>query len=436
MKKYFAFALAAVMLMGIFGCNANTSNDNGGSRFDSFVVGYAQEDVTPADFVHLGSFQNSMDRVSTGVKDAFYAKTLALSDTNGNTLLIIITDLSWGYTTQIDYLRSQIKSKYNIPEENVLLGGTHNHNGPEWKGDAYASAANQAYFNSIWYPGVLKSVDAALADRSAATLMIGSDYTEGLTFVRRYIREDGNLTGSGNQNSYVQFTSPIDRYESEGDEQAQFLKVVREGKKDVLIAQWQCHANLYGNTTIAGTDWVGPMRDKMEEELDCYVMFMNGAAGNMNPNTKGKFLTEHPSVNNVNTKGEMVADAFLDMVTRDGFFAEVKTGQIKVKQVQYTPVGASIRSWTGEMNSVVIGDLGLVTFPVEMFAESGVAIKEGSPCEMTLLMGYSNGVCGYVPTREAFLNGGYETTSYRANENNADEMVQIYLDGLKELYGG
>lgn len=429
MKKCLALFLAAIMLIGIFGCGTdpNADSDDGGSQFDTFVVGYAEADVTPTAPLHLGSFQNAMERVSTGVRDTFYAKTLALTDTNGNTLLIIITDLSWGYTTQVENLRAQIKAKYNIAEENVLLGGTHNHNGPEWKGDGYATAANQAYFNNIWYPGVLSSVDAALADRASATLLIGSDYTEGLTFVRRFLQADGSLSESND---------PIDRYESEGDEQAQFLKITREGKKDVLLTQWQCHANLFGNTTTAGTDWVGPMRDKMEEELDCYVMYMNGAAGNMNPNTKGKFLTEYPSVDSVDTKGEMVAEAFIEMVTRDGFFTEVETGEIKVKQVEYSASGIGITTWTGEMNSVVIGNLGLVTMPVEMFAESGVAIKEGSPCEMTLLMGYSNGICGYVPTREAVLNGGYEITSYRANEDTADEMVQIYLDGLKELYGG
>ena len=391
MKKWFAIVLAVVMLLGLLGCN---TGDNGGSQFKEFSIGYAEEDITPSDPVHLGSYQNAMERTSTGVKDIFYAKTIAFTGTDGNTLLIIITDLSWGHMNQVSVLRAKIADEFGIPSENVLLGGTHNHNGPEWMGEGFLQSKNQSYFNGIWYPGVMESIRRALEDRSPAQMYIGADETEGLTFVRRFIREDGKLTGSGNQASYVPSDSPIDRYESEGDEEAQFLKIVREGKKDVLIAQWQCHGNLYGNTTDAGTDWIGPMRDKMEEELGCHVVYMNGAAGNMNPNTKGKFLKDYPHVSSCKTKGEMVADAFIEMVRSDNFFTSVQSGNVKVKQINYSPIGLGIRAWEGEMNSVVIGNLGLVTFPVEMFAESGVEIKEGSPCDMTLLMGYSNGVCG------------------------------------------
>ena len=434
MKKIIALVIAFVLLLGLVACGGEqTQNGSGNGKF---VVGYGEVDITPTSEVHLGSFQNAMERVSTGVRNEFYAKTLAFTDADGNTLLIIITDLSWGHTNQLSWLRAKIPQLYDIPAENILLGGTHNHNGPEWMGEGYNQAKNQTYFNSIFFPGVLQSVKLALEDRSEAQMMIGADKTEGLTFVRRYIREDGNLTGSGHQDSYVPSDSPIDHYESEGDEEAQFLKIVREGKKDVLLAQWQCHANLYGNTTIAGTDWVGPMRDKMEEELNCHVIYMNGAAGNMNPNTKGKFTADYPNVNSCDDKGEMIADAFIEMVTSDGFFTNVASGKVQVKQVIYIGKQYSTSAaWEGEMNSVVIGDLGLVTMPVEMFAESGVAIKEGSPCDMTLIMGYTNGICSYAPTRIAVENGGYEVIGGRAQEDTAEKMVEIYINGLKELHG-
>ncbi len=62
-----------------------------------------------------------------------------------------------------------------------------------------------------------------------------------------------------------------------------------------------------------------------------------------------------------------------------------------------------------EISGVRIGDLAIVAIPGEIFAGIGIKIKEISSLANTVVVGYSNGGLGYLPTDEAFDEGGYET---------------------------
>jgi neutral ceramidase len=55
-----------------------------------------------------------------------------------------------------------------------------------------------------------------------------------------------------------------------------------------------------------------------------------------------------------------------------------------------------------------IGDGAIVTTPGELFTEIGWAVKERSPGLPTMALGFSNGAVGYLPTAEAYPEGGYE----------------------------
>ena len=52
--------------------------------------------------------------------------------------------------------------------------------------------------------------------------------------------------------------------------------------------------------------------------------------------------------------------------------------------------------------------VGLVTAPGEIFTEIGQSIMARSPFEHTLYATYTDGTIGYVPTRSAYAEGGYE----------------------------
>jgi hypothetical protein len=69
----------------------------------------------------------------------------------------------------------------------------------------------------------------------------------------------------------------------------------------------------------------------------------------------------------------------------------------------------------------------------EPFSAIGVRIKEKSPFEHTLVSGYTNGGFGYIPTREAFSQGGYEVETTPYSEDAADALVTAVLGLLRTM---
>lgn len=434
MKKIVVLLLAAVMLFGLCACGESGDKEPaklGQKKFDTFVAGYGKVDVTPTEPVHLGSYGDAMTRISTAVRDSFYAITVVMTDTDGDTMVMIVTDLSWGHMNQLTYLRTQIEREFGIPGDNVLLGGTHNHNGPEWFNEGFNTAANQSYFNGIFYPGVMASVKMALNDRKPATFEIGTTETDGIGFVRRYYMSDGSFYGSGRDNK----TGTPVSHETEGDEEVQLAYLRREGEgEDILISQWQNHGCHYGNTTYASTDWIGPMRTELEEELGCKVIYLQGAAGNMA--TTSLITSEYPKAKSVAEIAHDVASVIVEACKDDSNFTQIPTGDVKIKRVEYKDTYEYKEGeWDCEMTIVGVGGLSFVTLPVELFAESGIEIKEQTPYDMTMIMGYANGRCSYVGTELAFQNGGYGVKDGLGNSQSANKMVKLYVDTLKELHG-
>jgi hypothetical protein len=87
-----------------------------------------------------------------------------------------------------------------------------------------------------------------------------------------------------------------------------------------------------------------------------------------------------------------------------------------------------------EVQAVSLGELVLVTLPAEPFCELGLRIKEGVHPRDAWVVGYANGMVGYVPTREAFARGGYETT-FCGGSCLAPEAGDMLVDAAVGLIG-
>jgi hypothetical protein len=69
-----------------------------------------------------------------------------------------------------------------------------------------------------------------------------------------------------------------------------------------------------------------------------------------------------------------------------------------------------------EIHALRLGDCALVGIPCEVFAELGLAIKRRSPFPATGVVELANGCEGYLPTRRAYQQGGYEVTPARSSK--------------------
>ena len=73
-----------------------------------------------------------------------------------------------------------------------------------------------------------------------------------------------------------------------------------------------------------------------------------------------------------------------------------------------------------------------VSIPAEYFVQLGLRIKEQSYPRRALVVAWANGMVGYVPHREAFLRGGYETT-FGGHSRMAPEAGEILADSAVAL---
>jgi hypothetical protein len=85
-----------------------------------------------------------------------------------------------------------------------------------------------------------------------------------------------------------------------------------------------------------------------------------------------------------------------------------------------------------QIGAFKVGDLGVVCIPAETFVEIGFAIKNRSPFSKTWIAGITSAYTGYLPTSEAFDQGGYEvrTCGWSKWSQNADKAV---ANGALEL---
>jgi hypothetical protein len=71
------------------------------------------------------------------------------------------------------------------------------------------------------------------------------------------------------------------------------------------------------------------------------------------------------------------------------------------------------REHTAEISALRLGPLALAAMPGEIFVELGREVQAGSPFPMTRTIGLTNGSMGYIPTRQGYVEGGYEA-GYRS----------------------
>ena len=86
-----------------------------------------------------------------------------------------------------------------------------------------------------------------------------------------------------------------------------------------------------------------------------------------------------------------------------------------------------------EMQAIRIGPVALLSVAGEPFLEISHRILAESPFGHTLFSGYSNGGFGYIPTREAFSEGGYEIEATPFSPDAADALVAAGIRLLRDL---
>lgn len=434
-------------------------------------VGYGRTDITPRESVPLRGYGSTSNRMSLQVIDPLAATCLAITDEAGETVLLFALDLTGATEYWTDRYAPAISKATGVPCGHIFGSGSHTHSAPDYSNKEKDSIPR---YLDLLEEQLVTAAMAAMEDRTPAQIFAASAKTTALSFVRRYILEDGTAAGD----NYGHFEeSPIRCHESEVDNEMQFVKFVREGKKDILMVNFQTHPHRTGGGKRydVSADIVGVMRDETEKRLGCNFIYFTGGSGNVNPTSR---IPEENLYHDHREHGSAMADV---AVSAEGTYRPVPAGAVKVgRRVLVCPVNhtqdhrakdaeyvsenfkktGDRPTWTAEakrlgfnsvyhatalvrnsrgpaekemvLNAVGIGDLAFVNVPYEMFDTNGKQIKEASPFPVTYVLTCGAGA-GYIPSALGFKNGGYSVDNCWFLPGVGEQFADALVDCLKEL---
>lgn len=472
MKKAVSIVLVLCVLLGLTACGSGGEAGSTTEAKGQFMAGFGLTDITPRDSVPMASYGD--DRMSTGWYSNLEARAVAVQDENGDILVFVVGDVSWCPMELGGTIQETLSADLGIPKEHIILSGTHTHASVSTSRTDIPSVGD---FNKKYINGMVDAAKQAVADLKPAQVYVGSVQTKGLTFVRRYIMDDGSYCGD---NFYGTGTKEVG-YATKPDEEMQMMKFVREGGEDILIANFQAHPNLEGRSTNISAQVVGAFRDAVEKDMGIHCLYWQGAAGNLNSYTR---LAEDRRTTDRVEWGQILCN-YAKSVYDD--MTQVQTGPIKVNSTNYTAnvnhayddlidyarlvdeyfkEGCTAReaaeyAWSFDVgiHSVYharriisnaslpdtktmyllawsFGDIAGVVLPYELYDESGMQMKQQSPYVKTFIVGYSYpAYVGYIPTADAFDTGSYEADNCTFEKGTAEKVVEQYLNLLNEMHG-
>jgi len=433
MKRYIVLALVAVMLLGLCACG----NKQEPAQSTTFMAGFGRVKITPDSSVPLAGYGNTTQRMSEGSLNFIYTSCIAVTDANGESILMYTNDHVCTSELTLEDLRSAISEATGVPANRIMISATHTHSGPDVREVITAQHPYYTFFKNA----MVEAGTQAMNDRSAAVMYSGSTTVDGLNFVRHYKMSNGKIAGDNFGDK--QNATPVESVHK-ADNEVQILRFVRsaEDKKDIVMMNFQAHPKLastastaYGqqNRKLLSSDFVGATTEYVEKTADVWCAYYQGAAGNLNPLDSYIPSNNTAAQKSIYDYGKVLGGAVVEALPT--LTETTATPTVKSKQLQFegqTPNG-TVRPM--EIDAFCIGDVGFVTVPFEMFDNTGKDIKGASPFETTIVITYANGRSGYLPSQEVWEYGAYELTICYYKQGTAEEVVQQLLSMLNDLKG-
>ncbi len=398
------------------------------------VAGSSRAIITPPAGVDLCGF-GGRPGPSAGVHDDLRAGALYLAS-GGEQLLVLTMDLIGLHRDAVAEVRRGISRNCGIPEGHIMMGCSHTHSGP-----VTTCIRSLGVLCDEWYAGLLERLVAigAEAKEAAVEAVLGTARVAGNVGRNRREMRDGRM---------------VLGIHAAGSVQAHIDVVRTESRAGVPLAHLFCHAAhavcLGGGNQLISGDWPGYAQRSVEERLGGAALFLQGCCGDINCELRGDFddaaaqgeivgravgtavdtmrlserpvlraaseslalpLQEPPSVSEAREQvARLEEEAARQESTGNYGMKMMARGNVDwAKSVlRLAEAGQGSGSVPFEVQAFRIGDLALVGLPGEVFVDYALAIDEGSPFVPTTVAAYTNGNIGYVPTRKAFSEGGYE----------------------------
>jgi hypothetical protein len=289
-----------------------------------------------------------------------------------------------------------------VPDEFVLVS-THTHSAPESL--ALTDLVHTGPFHR-WAQFLAEQIGAALQTAAGALrpcrLRAGTIAAPGLSVNRRLRSARGIINPRS-----VRPSDAVYGPEGPADEQIRVLAFADQADRPAaILVNATAHPVYEMCIKQVSPDYPGEMCRLLEgRHPGAAALMLQGTAGNINPPRVSSGAAD------AQWHGRRLADlvdqslAGLCPIAGDELSLRWRSVRLPARTATGRPQAEPLAARIGALR---IGQAALVFLPGEPFLEIGQAICKGSPFALTAVMGYSEAWIGYVPTDQAFSNGGYE----------------------------
>lgn len=450
-----------------------------------FRAGAARGNITPElGSAVIGGFHPFP---AAHVHDELWAKCLVLDD--GQTrLAFVVCDLLGLARSVSDEARRLVQEETGLPAGQVLVSATHTHSAASALGERYSLKPELDAYQKFVARRIADTVRCAVNNLEPAQVGWTTASEPRHVFCRRWTMKPGKMPVNpfGSTNDLVKMNPPrgsadLDRPAGPTDPQICLIAARSpDGRPIGLLSNYSLHYVGGVRGADISADYYGIYADRLQQLLGAdrqeppfVAMMCNGTSGNINNidfTKPGERLPPYARMREVaNDIAQDVYAAYQTIQWRDraplaASFKEIELAfrhptpeqlerantvlaQAKPDAKQKTleeiyaartqSVAAAPERGRFALQAFRIGDVGVATFPNEVFSEIGLDIKARSPLKPTFVVSLAHGYFGYLPTPEQHKLGGYETWlgTSRLEVDASVKMTDALLGLLKELSG-
>ncbi len=384
-------------------------------------------------------------RISEGILDPLFASAV-VAENGGVRVCLVSCDLLHVCAEQVKEARQLLEEKVGVSADGIIICGTHTHTGPAVKRvclPGWEQAIDEKWLSLL--PDLICSaaMQAAGSMRETGAACL-SGFEDRCSFNRRFIMKDGSLMTNPDPGNpgIVKPAGPID------PEVGVLAFGSGFGEYDGFIVNFTLHLDTVAGNKISA-DFPGVIKKVIGNVTgDAGFVYTSGAMGNINhldvkrdPSYKYMYFEQAERTGGI-IGSEVIKTAyriksFNSEAVVDGKRIQVKlplkdfddssvrrareivsTTEADLNNAEYMSSVAVLRASAlgkgeheTEIAAIRIGDAAFISMPCEYFVELGLEIKSASPFPKTFVVELGLDSLGYIPTREACEQGGYESTS-------------------------
>ena len=425
-----------------------------------------------------GYYEN---RFTKGIIDDLFVRAVAFDDGEKKAVVIAL-DIIALPQEYFSIFKEEINKATGIDEDGVFVNCSHTHTAPLVGRSSSLNVESSEEYNAFLINCVRDAAVYAVNDLHETKIEMGESEAKNISFIRRYRMKDGSVATNPGVNN-----PNIDHALGTPNESVKLVKLVREGADDIFMVNFGTHPDSIGGEYISA-DYIGFVCSIIEKAVPgTKCIFLQGAQGDVNHvnpyPTKGESaistidfdgvprslkhsehmgriiagavlsvcsVTEEVKADKISYASRLVSlpshqenDRIEEMRKIHELYEAGRASELPYKEMELTTVLAEAErimrlengpdSFPFVLSAIKVGEIVFAGIGGEPFTEIGNRICAGSPFKKTIMCCLTNNAGGYVPTTQAYSEGGYEAVSSVLKPGGDDIIVNGMIDLLNEI---